>query len=156
MNKNKDIKFVLFDTYIATIKKSVGAKMFQNAYALVSGKKVDVAGGGVDSCAVFASSVLVMFGLIKKRHATVSGTMKDMEKSGWIEIKKPKMGAILIWGPWEESSHWHIGFYTKNKKAISNDWKKRTPSQHHWTYGTKNGRPKRPIKSIWWHKSLDN
>ncbi|MDX1607926.1 MAG: hypothetical protein R3251_01840 [Candidatus Spechtbacterales bacterium] len=148
----KKIKFLLFDTYIETIKKSVGTKMFQSVYALVDGKKKDVAENGVYSCANYASSLLVIFDLIESRHATVKSTIKDMEKSGWEKIRKPKIGAVIIWEPWERSDRHHIGFYIGDDKAIStesdNDG---VPHKHHWTYSDK-----RPVKSIWWHKKLEN
>ncbi|MEX2145257.1 MAG: hypothetical protein WD712_02715 [Candidatus Spechtbacterales bacterium] len=155
MNKSKKIQFILLDTYISSIKRSVGTDIFRSTYALVNGKKEDVTKNGSYSCAVFVSSILLMFGLIKKRHATVESTVADMRKSGWKEIKRPKVGAILIWRPWVKSSNWHIGFYVGNNKAISNHWLKKVPASHDFVYGRRNGKPNRPMESIWWHKSLE-
>jgi len=45
-------------------------------------------------CAFFVSSILLMFGLIKKNHATVKNTLADMQKSGWQKIKKPRPKVI--------------------------------------------------------------
>jgi len=147
----KKIEFILFDTYTATIKKSVGSKMFQNIYALVDGEKKDVAENGTFSCANFASSILVMFGLIKKRHATVKSTILDIETSGWKKVDEPKIGAVIIWGPWEKSDRDHIGFYIGDEKAISTESKDGgAPREHHWTYNDK-----RPVKAIYWHKTLE-
>jgi len=153
MNEQK-IELRLLDSYLATIENSIGTKMFRNLYADVKGKKIDITENGENSCALFASSILVMFGLLKRRHATVKGTLKSMKRSRWAKIKRPKTGAVLIWGPWEKNGHSHMGFYVKDNMAMSNSSKNGTPAKHHWTYGIKNGKPKRPIESIWWHKSL--
>ena len=75
-------------------------------------------------------------------HATVEGTVKDLENSGWKRIKTPKEGSVLIWE--EKNSHKHIGFYLGKNKAVSNSSEKRVPKTHHFTY---NG--KRKIESIW-------
>jgi len=154
--KEQKIELLLFDSYISSIKNSAGTKIFRNLYADMDGKRKDITENGGNSCALFVSSILVMFGLLKRRHATVKGTLESMKRSGWTQIKRPKMGAALIWSPWKESSHWHTGFYIGDNKAISNGSEKGVPAKHHWTYGTKNGKPKRPAESIWWHKSLDN
>lgn len=154
MRKKQKNHFLLFDTYIVSIKKSVGVKLFQNIYVLADGKKKDVTQNGKNSCASFASSILVMYGLIKEKHATVDGTLKDMEKSGWTRLKKAKIGAVMVWKPWEKSKNQHIGFFIGNDRAISNSSDKKTPKLHHLTYGAYKGRPKRPIDSVWWHKSL--
>jgi len=151
MNYNKKIEFLLFDTYIEVIEKSVGTKMFQNIYALVNGIKKDVAENGKYSCANFISSVLTTFRLAKNRHATVKSTIKDMEKSGWKKIKKPKIGAVIVWGPWEKSDRNHIGFYIGNNTAVSTESKNGgVPKKHDWTYNKK-----RPIKALYWHTKLE-
>lgn len=150
------IKFDLYNTYIAAIKNSIGTKMFQNLYITENGKKVDAAGGGEFACATFASSVLVITdNLIDKTHATVEKTLKDMQKNDWYKIEEPREGAVLIWAPWAKSDRWHIGFYIGNEKAISNDGTDtKTPQEHHWTYGKKNGKPARKVVSIWWNDRL--
>ena len=125
----------------------------------VGGKKKDILKDGELSCASFVSSVLLMFGLIKKRHATVKGTVKDMFRSGWQEIEKPKPGCVLVWEKRHvpgRSEHKHIGFYHNNKSALSNSHKQKSPQIHHLTYGTKkDGLPVRKIEKIFWHKRLD-
>jgi len=153
MKKNEKIQINRFDTYIAMIKKSTGTKMFQNIY-VNNGK--DVLENGRLSCAAYASGILVLNGLIKKPHATIKSTIEDMKKSGWLEIDKPKIGAVFIWkvAPWSEG-HKHIGFYVGNKKAISNNDKQKIPILHHWTFGQKYKKHKREIESIWWHDALN-
>jgi len=101
-----------------------------------------------------------MFKLIKKPHATVNGTINDMEKSEWQKIKKLKRGSVLVWMPKEfdeggvKAFYRHIGFYIGNAKAISNSTKFGMPKIHHWTYGTKKGKPIRNVEAIYWHKKL--
>lgn len=157
-SQEKDtVSINVFETYMATIKKSTGAKIFQNLYASINGKNKDIAENGSLSCARYASAILVMTGLIKGLHATVEGTVKDIENSGWKKIQKPRKGAVLVWEPGPQSNwHPHIGFYIGKDKAISNSTKKRVPARHHWTYGTtEDGKPKRKVASIWWHDKLD-
>jgi hypothetical protein len=152
------IEPIIYDSYIAVIKNSVGANTWRNFYAKVDDKKVDIMQDGDLSCAFFVSSILSLFGLIKHPHTTVESTIKDMEESGWQEIKKPKIGSVLIWEAITDSKeevHRHIGFYIGNKTAISNSSKKRVPVKHHWTFGEKNGKPIRKIEKIFWHKKLD-
>ena len=91
------IEPILFETYLATIKNSIGSKMFRQIYAKVNGKKKDITKNGELSCAYYTSSLLSIFKLIKDVHATVSGTIKDLEEFGWVEVNKPKIGAILVW-----------------------------------------------------------
>jgi len=145
------------DSYIETIKNSINSSVFKTLWALVDGEKQDVLDAGRKSCGVFTSSILLMFGLIKERHATVSGTIKDMEVSGWFEISEPKIGSVLRWekkfGNGENNDH--IGFYIGDNMAISTNSKERTPIEHHFTYGEEDGKAKRKIVTIYWHKKLD-
>jgi len=163
MKKQKVIP-ILFDTYIAVIKNSVGSKMFRNSYAKINNKKTDILQNGKLSCAFFASSILVLFKLIKEIHGTVDGTVGDLKQSGWKEIsakggsasggKKPKIGSILVWEK-NHNSHKHIGFYIGNNKAIStSSIKKGRPLIHHWTYGIKRNKPIRKVEAIFWNKKL--
>ncbi len=151
------MKLLLKDSYLKTIENSVGSKLFRNTYLEIDNKKTDILNNGQFSCAVFVSWILRIFYLINEGHATVDGTIKDLEKSGWYKIKKLKIGAILAW---EEiylngTLNKHIGFYIGGDKAISNSRTKKTPIKHHWTFGVKNGKPVRKVVEIWWHKKLD-
>ena len=158
MKKQKVIP-IIFDTYIAVIKNSVGSKMFRNSYAKVDGKKTDIMKNGDLSCAWFVSSLLYLFKLIKDAHATVNGTIKDLQQSGWKKIKKPKIGNVIVWEKIDfgnKDFHKHIGFYIGNNKAIStSNSKKGQPIIHHWTYGIKRNKPVRKVKAIFWHKKLN-
>ena len=158
MKKQKVIP-IIFDTYIAVIKNSAGSKMFRNFYAKVDGKKTDIMKNGDLSCAWFVSSLLYLFKLIKDAHATVNGTIKDLQQSGWKKIKKPKIGSVIVWEKIDfgnKDFHKHIGFYIGNNKAIStSNSKKGQPIIHHWTYGIKRNKPVRKVKAIFWHKKLN-
>ena len=158
MNQAKKVKLILKDSYLKTIQNSIGAKTWRNLYAEVDGKRKDILRDGELSCAVFVSSVLLMFGLIKRRHATIRGTLKDMKESGWYEISKPRPGAVLLWEEQEfarGSRHKHLGFFFKNSKAISNCHWHRVPRTHHLTFGKKKNLPSRKIEKIFWHSRLN-
>ncbi|KKS07657.1 MAG: hypothetical protein A3A90_01270 [Candidatus Zambryskibacteria bacterium RIFCSPLOWO2_01_FULL_35_19] len=134
-DKKQKVTPLLKKTYITTIENSIGSKMFCNLYAKVNGKNIDITRGGDLSCAVFVSSILFLFKLIKERHATVSSTIKDLKQSGWIEIEKPKIGCVLVWEEKKFKSgekHKHIGFYIGKEKAISNNTKLKYPTKHMW------------------------
>lgn len=157
MNYQK-VRPILYDTYLAIIKNSLGCNLFRNLYAKVGRKKVDITQDGVLSCAFFVSSILFLFKLIKKPHATVDKTVKDLKQSGWKRMRKPKIGSILVWEAIKFDGgdiHKHIGFYIGNKKAISNSFKVRRPVIHHWTLGIKKKKPVREIEAILWNDRLN-
>lgn len=156
ISKNKSIELILFDSYVAAIENSVGSKTFRNLFAKINGKRKDILENGELSCASFASSILYLFKLISDVHATVRGTVADLERSGWSEINSPQKGAVLVWETenFDHTTHKHIGFYITENQAISNNSKKGQPILHHWTFGTKNGQPVRKIEKILWHPKL--
>jgi hypothetical protein len=149
---------LLFDTYFALIKNSVGSSLFRNAFYRIDGKKLDILRNGDLSCAIFVSSILRLLDLIPETHTTVKGTEVAMRRAGWHIIKKPVPGSILVWAPKtfkNGETHRHIGFYLGNRKAISNSSKKRCPFVHDWTFGLVRGKPKRKIETIYWYPKLD-
>lgn len=123
---------------------------FRNIFAVdENGNVKDILEDGSLSCAVFVSQILFALELIKKPHATVSGTIKDMEASGWTEIKELRTGAVILWEKINE--HAHIGFCISDSEAISNFTTERFPRKHHITYNNT-----RKIEKIYWHPELDN
>lgn len=138
--------------------------MFRNLYALVDGVEQDILRDGQVSCAVFVSALLYLQNSVlefegKPRwisytHATVPSTEKDMEQNGWIQISELREGAVITWEPItydDGATHWHIGFYMGNDRAISNSSNETgVPKEHHVTY-----EGKRQVARIWWHPSLD-
>ena len=151
MSKDPKVTPILFDSYIVAIKNSVGTKMFRNYYALVDREQHDIMKNGDLSCAFYVSSVLRIFDLINEVHRTVDGAVSDMKKSRWRKIKKPKIGAVLVWEKKDfgDVYHKHIGFYIGDSKAISNSAQKKTPVIHNWTFQNT-----RKVEATYWHSRL--
>jgi hypothetical protein len=147
------VEMLLKESYLSAIKNSVGTKMFREYFAKINGKKKEVLDKGDKSCAVYVSSVLLLFGLVKNVQLTVHRTLKEMQKNGWIEIKRPKVGSVLLWEEKEygkNNPRKHIGFYIGKEKAISNSSKKGSPSIH--SYKQHDGRK---LEKVFWHPKLD-
>ncbi len=140
---------ILYDTYLAVIKNSVGTKMFRNFYAYIDGQKKDIVNGGELACGFFVSSVLHNFKLISEPHLTVSGTEKDLQASDWQEIdtNNLKEGCVLIWGAedFDGETHKHIGFYIGNNLAISTDSKQGVVAEHAYNF-----KGERAIEKAYW------
>lgn len=146
MNATPNVERQVAKSYLALINNSVGAKSFQNFYALVDGLSKDVMNGGEVSCAFFVSSVCVIFNLIEQMHGTVTVTINDLQKSGWHVVAEPQIGDIIIWE--ELRDHKHIGFYVGEDEAVSNDGFSKVIARHHWTFGEKNNQPVRAVELI--------
>lgn len=148
---------LLFPTYLSLIEGAVGSSMFRHSYAMVDGEERDILEDGDLSCAFFVSSILTITRLSKEIHATVSGTLRDMEASGWTNIAEPRVGAVLVWEAQEQARgpHEHIGFCISDTEAVSNDWITKVPTKQHITYGTReDGSPVRAVTAIYWHPLL--
>ncbi len=146
---NKKIIPLTFSNYLAFIKNSISSKSYRNLYIKIDNRKIDATQNGLLSCAFFVSSILVIFGFIKRIHATVASTIRDLEESGWKEIKKPKIGSVLVWEEMDFGNnefHKHIGFFIGKNQAISNSYKLKCPVKHHYTF-----QGKRKIISIFWN-----
>jgi hypothetical protein len=131
-------------TYLAMIKNSVGSNQYRNCYVVVNGEEHDIMKDGDLSCAFFVSSILNQFDLVKRPHATVSGTVKDMLESGWVEATELQPGDVIVWAPGQQAAgevHAHIGFYMGDDRAISNSYKLRTPTEHPLGMNEQNPRP---------------
>ena len=131
------VKKLVLESYLAMVKNSLGAKVWQNYYAEVDGEKLDILYGGSDACAWFVSSVLVMHKLIASSHATVTSTIEDLEKSKWHKIAKPKPGAVIVYEPLtfqDGSTHEHVAIYIGDERAISTSYQKAVPIEHDWRY----------------------
>ena len=151
----------LLTSYLKTIENSVGSNLFRNLYFRIGGKEIDVLDDGDLSCANYVTAILYLFDLIKQRHTTVTGTIEDVLKSGWYEIKKPKKGAVILWGfkkkdDGTQGKHRHVGFFINSTTAISNDSLTRVVARHHPTFGTfRNGEARRDILAYYWNDILD-
>lgn len=130
-NDKKKVDRLVFDSYMAVIRNSVGTRMFKNFYAKVNGVKTDIMKDGWLSCAFYVSAVLVIFKFIKGIHGTVDSTINDLIECGWEETKVPKVGCVIVWEGVNfdangiRRNHKHMGFYIGKDEAISNDsWNK--------------------------------
>ncbi|OGM96252.1 MAG: hypothetical protein A3B86_03880 [Candidatus Yanofskybacteria bacterium RIFCSPHIGHO2_02_FULL_38_22b] len=148
---------------LAIVENSVKGDnyLFRNLYADENGKEIDVFENGGTSCCGHVSWILLALELIKHPHAAVHGTIKDLQASGWYEIKEPRPGAIIVWegvvankGLQGEKGVKlsHMGFYVGDNMAISNDSKSSGfPHKHHYTYNNT-----RKIEKIYWHSALED
>jgi len=156
--KQPKLKILIYQNYLQIIRASQGSKMFRHLYVLMDEQKKDILENGQLSCAFFVSTVLKIFDLISRPHATVKNTVEDMLKNGWRPTEKLKPGNVLVWEEKEFSdgtANQHIGFYFGQNKAVSNSYKKSVPALHHFTFvQTKTGQPKRKIIQILTHRLI--
>ncbi|MGB2787425.1 MAG: hypothetical protein WBB94_03530 [Candidatus Saccharimonadaceae bacterium] len=117
--------------YLAVINGSVGTRMFRHLYAKNQDDKiVDVMVGGELSCAYFVSSILKIFDMIDRPHATVVTTIKTMETSGvWAKTDTSAVGDVTVW-PENQDGHAHIGFVISDNRCVSNSWSLKQPVEH--------------------------
>lgn len=151
--KRVRVEIQLLDSYLAVIRNSRGTRMFRNYIARVDGVTRDITEDGDKSCALYVSSVLTLFGLIRTVQVTVHRTLTEMERCGWKKIRTPRKGCVLVWDEKRNGNghpRKHIGFYIGGGKAISNNSRRGCPAEHaHTTYGG------RGILTILWHPALD-
>ena len=154
------MKLLKHRNFSSYIEGSVGSNAYRHIFVCDdNGEERDIVEDGQLSCAYFASSAMLVAGLIKSVHATVASTLKDMEVSGWVRVSEPRPGCVILWASDLEAGaqHAHVGFYVGNDEAISNSTSERVPRRHHVTYGVNDdGTPKRPIVSYWWHSDLES
>ncbi len=83
--------------YLAMINGSVGTRMFQYLYVKdQTGEIKDVMLAGELSCAYYVSSLLCLFGMIDRPHATVATTVKRMDESGdWEKAAVSELGDVV-------------------------------------------------------------
>lgn len=151
--KKPVIEIDLSASYLAAIENSVGSDFFQNLFARVDGRKTDILRGGELSCAFFVSSLLLLFGLISRKHAKVDSTVRSMRRCGWQPIDRPRRGAVVVWGPKnfaKNQIHKHIGFCLNSRQAVSNSYFKKVPVRHDIA-SPKLGKS----EAFFWHTHLD-
>ena len=156
MTENNPIRVKKLKSLLAMAENSVKSDnyFFRNIYADNNGLEIDILENGAISCAAFVSAVLLNLELLKRPHATVNGTEKDLMENGWYAIQECKPGAVVIWEKVkfaDGKEHRHLGFCVSHDEAISNSATEGFPRRHHITYnGTRN------IEKILWHTELDN
>lgn len=146
-------------SYLAAIRNSVGANTWRNFYAIDHGTERDVLNDGDLAGAYFVSSITTMFGLSKSIHMTVDSVIKDLEENGWVEIKQPKPGAVLLWEAQDFGkfgAFTQLGFYMGEDKAISASLRLSQPAEHDWLCRDfpPDGKTERNIEKIFWHEKL--
>jgi len=155
--KNKfNIVLMKKQNFLLSIRNSIGTQLFRN-YLDETGK--DVLKNGDLSCAYFASSIMLLHGLMDRAHFTVDGTLFAMEQFGWFKISQPKVGCVVVWGSVHEdgTSHKHLGFYIGDSQAVSNRSSLGMPGEHplHYTGLDKGIKKKAPVKGFYWHPYLN-
>lgn len=145
----------LLKNLLTFINGSIGTNLFRSYYL----NGIDILDEGDLSCAFYVSSLLRMVDLIEKPHCTVSGTISDMELSGWYKIRKPKVGCVVVWEPIIQngSYHKHIGFYIGDNQAVSNRSSLGVPGEHALRYSgldKENHKQKAKISALYWHDAL--
>lgn len=125
------IQICVRESLLARLHDSRGTKMFRRLYARVDGCQVDLAENGNKSCALFASTVLVGFGLVRAVHVTVEGLLRDLGESGWESLRQPRRGCVVVWRDLDpQHPSLHVGFYLGNGQAVSNSSITRSPRIH--------------------------
>lgn len=123
-------KLLNYKNYLAIINALPESQLFRHLYTTAeNGEETDLMDDGDLSCALVVSSVLLWFGWIDNRHATVKSTIAAMRKSSWTETNEPKPGDVVVW-PRDNDSGEHIGFYLDDQRAISNVSKNHAPGEH--------------------------
>lgn len=139
MQNDNAPKRLVFKTFMQLVRGSEGSNMFRHFYMQrADGTEFDSIGDGDNGCAFFVSSVLTIFAKIERIHGTVSKTVEDLQKSGWIEVQTPEPGDVLVWAEKTFESgetHAHIGFFVGNGKAISMSSSRGTPAGHDTYFG---------------------
>ena len=151
MNKTTVVP-ILLDNYLALVRNSIGSNLFRNLYAEVNGQRRDITNNGELSCAFFVSSILTILKLIKELHLTVDATVRDLQESGWVAVREPKPGCVLVWEKKKRvdgKEFPHIGVYIGNDIAISNIVKQGCPGEHSWTFDLQ-----RKVELILWNQKL--
>jgi hypothetical protein len=112
---NNNFTRIVLKNYLTFIEALPGSNMWRHLYVSDQyGNELDTVENGNKSCAYMVSSVLCIFQLIDKPHATVKTTLEHMSESGWQKINKPIKGAVIHW-------EGHLGFYLADDFVVSNN-----------------------------------
>ena len=148
-----------YKSFLKVVRNSVGSDMFRNFYVETPGKgEFDALDDGGNSCAFYVSCVLVIFKKISAVHGLVGSVVEDLKKSGWIEVKQPKAGDVLVWEAQEfpDGLHEHIGFYVGNNRAVSTSRSKKAPIEHDINFGEDKRKIVQILRMEDWHDDRSN
>jgi hypothetical protein len=154
----RDLHFPSFDmcSYLEAIQGSLGSTKYRTLVLSVGrAAPRDILEGGLLSCAYYVSSILANAGLIRAKHATVAGLVRDelIPELGWEPTHDPQRGDVAVWNPAIQADgkmHRHIGFYMGPRTAISHSDRSRTPDEHPLFFGE----PPRQIEAIYTHSAF--
>ena len=122
---NPNLTRLKLKNFVSFITELPGSKMWKRIYVVDgNGVEKDVANNGELSGAYMVSSVLTMFQLIDRPHATVQTTVDEMVKAGWQKIDTPVPVTVVCWDDQQ------IGFYLADNNVISNDSFKKAVARH--------------------------
>lgn len=152
---------LIFDTYLAMVRASVGSPLFRTFWCSVNGVRTDVVRGGRLSCAFFVTSILKLFNLVSDVQITNNRAAADLRASGWVTIPRARTGCVVTWAEHDADPRRmrrdagvyqprvkHIGFYIGKQRAVSNGGdESQAPYEHALTY--------RPVEAYWWHPLFD-
>lgn len=140
------------ENFLASIENACGTQMFRSFYK----DGADVLQDGKLSCGYFATTVLLMHGLIDRVHFRVDGTEAAMRNHGWYTIPKPRIGCVVVWNPIAEDggTHYHIGFYVGRGRAVSNRSPIGVPGMHALRYSGRADNAMAVVKCYYWHDNL--
>ncbi len=145
---------------LITIENSIESKIFSVSLWEDGPRVRDIIDKGRFGCALYTSSILLLFRhngkrLCQDRRATVTSFLSDIlsQDSGWYGVDTSHMtpGCILVWE--ERRGNEHVGFYVGDGKAVSTCRIKGVPIKHNWLSETDN-RAQRAVKQIFKHTVL--
>jgi len=159
--KNVTVEPLVLKTYLAFITRSVGSPIFQEFYARVNGKTLEVTRDGNVSCSWFVSAVLKVFNLIGTVQITVHRTLDEMERNGWKRISRPRRGCVVLWAAKPSDTAKlkkyanayypmvkHLGFYIGDGMTVTNSGHEtRKPKRYPLNY--------RRVEAYFWHRNLE-
>jgi len=139
------------ETYETAIQNSVGTSLFNSLFVRKrdTGEIIDITENGEYSCAFFVSNILVLAGLLKKAHATVSGLERKIKDDHlWKKINPAhsNLGDVIIWDKITHSDgleHAHCGFVLDAQDAMSTSDRKKMVIKHPMGYRN------RPITAVY-------
>ncbi len=153
---DQNLEPLRFETYLRMIENAPGTRMFASLFVRRKddGTVTDVLNDGEYSCAVFASSVLTLAGLIDRPVATVASLRRVLDERGWHRTdQSSRPGDVVVWEDRLESDgtpHSHIGFAVGDDEAVSTSAKERRVVRHHLTSGAKeDGTPVRDVIAVY-------
>lgn len=120
---------LVLKNFLASAEGMTNSGMFRHLYVKnETGEESDVLQDGTLSCAYVVSSLLTLYGLLDRPHATVATTLEKMTEAGWTVSSMPRPGAVAYWP--EYNGNEHIGIVLDSETYVSNSSDTHTPVKH--------------------------